>query len=209
MKSLNIVAWSLLTITAIAGLTSFAAPKDDTVPVGTIMAWAGEKGSVPTDWMICDGKALKTKQYPDLFDAIGWSWGKPAAKKFNLPDLRGRFMRGVDDGADLDPDADGRDASNRGGNNKGVGSVQDDAVQEHAHYQLEHSHKYSYPSSYAFDSLVAGSTAFLRTYSSKFDTDSVAPAISGAIKYKNNGAVKLSSETRPKNAGVYFIIKVK
>jgi len=140
MKSLNTVAWILLAIVVVAGLASFVAQKDDGVPVGTIMAWAGEKGSVPADWMICDGKALKIKQYKDLYDAIGWSWGKPAAKRFNLPDLRGRFMRGVDEGIGRDPDADDREAANKGGNSEGVGSVQDDNFQEHSHNQPEHSH---------------------------------------------------------------------
>ena len=198
----------LLTLAAVYGLAGFAAPADDSVPVGTIMAWAGEKGSVPANWMICDGKALKINQYKNLYDAIGRSWGKPGNKKFSLPDLRGRFMRGVDDGAGLDPDTDDRDASNKGGNNKGVGSVQDDAVQEHAHYQLEHSHLYYRP--YASVKVIPAGAQQVFIYGvSQRTTDSVAPAISGAIKYKNRAAVKLSDETRPKNANVYFIIKVK
>ena len=214
MKPLNIVAWILLTIIAIVGLASFAAPKDDTVPVGTIMAWAGEKGSVPADWMICDGKALKINQYKDLYNAIGWSWGKPAAKRFNLPDLRGRFMRGVDDGADLDPDADDREAAAKGGNTKGVGSVQDDAVQDHAHYQLEHSHSYRYYTTHVSYTLGPGTYMIPAgshggSYFSYTETTTTAPAISGVIKYKTKSAIKKAEETRPKNAGVYFIIKVK
>ena len=71
MHILKTVAWTLLALAGIAGVVSFAAPNDDAVPVGTVMAWAGEKNSVPNNWMICDGKALKTNQYKELFAAIG------------------------------------------------------------------------------------------------------------------------------------------
>ena len=212
MRTLKTVAWTLLTLAGIAGLASFAAPNGDSVPVGTIMAWAGEKGSVPADWMICDGKALKTAQYKELFAAVGWSWGKPTAKKFNLPDLRGRFMRGVDDGTGLDPDADDREAAAKGGNAKGVGSVQDDSMQEHAHSQSAHNHTYIYPPYYKYLPISlftsSGRAVLQSTQVSKL-TMSASPAISGAINYKNHAAVKLSDETRPKNANVYFIIKVR
>ena len=209
MRMLKSVAWSLTTLVAIAALASFAASNDDGVPVGTIMAWAGEKDSVPTNWMICDGKVLKINQYKDLYNAIGWSWGKPNNKKFNLPDLRGRFMRGVDDGSGFDPDAEDREQANKGGNSEGVGSVQDDAVQEHSHYQLAHYHRDRYPGSYVFGTLNSGGTAFLYNSASYRDTDSVQPTISGVIKYKNHAKTNTAEETRPKNAGVYFIIKVK
>ena len=209
MRALKVLAWSLITLAAIAALASFAAPNDDGVPVGTIMAWAGEKDSVPANWMICDGKVLKIKQYKDLYDAIGWSWGKPGTKKFNLPDLRGRFIRGVDDGSGLDPDADDREQANKGGNSKGVGSVQDDAVQEHTHYQLAHSHQYRYvPTSLNVDLGSAGNMARYGD-SSMWETETVQPTISGVVKYKNHAQPNVTGETRPKNAGVYFIIKVK
>ena len=209
MKALKAAAWILLTLAGVAGVVSFAAAQDDGVPVGTIMAWAGEKGSVPANWMICNGKALKIKQYKDLYNAIGWSWGKPNNKKFNLPDLRGRFVRGVDDGAALDPDASDRESANKGGNSKGVGSVQDDAVQEHSHYQLAHAHLYRYVGSSVKVDL--GSSNIWARFGGYgyIETDSVQPAISGVIKYKNHANTKTAEETRPKNAGVYFIIKVK
>jgi len=192
------------------GLASFVAPQDDALPVGTIMAWAGEQAKVPSDWMICDGKALKIAQYEKLFVMIGWSWGKPGGKKFNLPDLRGRFMRGVDDGVRRDPDVTDREASNRGGNTRGVGSVQDDAIQEHAHYQLEHRHIDYHSRLHKTGGLTSG-TDDICIYTSDYWTETipVAPAISGPINYKNHAEVKLSEETRPKNANVYFIIKVK
>ena len=118
-------------------------------------------------------------------------------------------MRGVDDGTGLDPDADDREQSAKGGNSEGVGSVQNDSFQEHAHYQLEHTHRDRYHLNFLGLVVNSGGTSFLMNTITYGTTDAVAPAISGAIKYKNNGAVKLSSETRPKNAGVYFIIKVK
>ena len=67
--------------------------------------------------------------HPELFAAIGTAWGSPSSKRFNLPDLRGLFLRGVDAGSGRDPDVNKRQASKPGGNDIGVGSVQDDSVQ--------------------------------------------------------------------------------
>ena len=63
------------------------------LPIGTVMYFAAS--SAPTGWFECDGRILNTASFPDLFAAIGYTYGG-AGVSFNLPDLRGEFLRGWD-----------------------------------------------------------------------------------------------------------------
>ncbi|MBL7998573.1 MAG: tail fiber protein, partial [Candidatus Kapabacteria bacterium] len=99
------------------------------VPVGTIIAYAGE--SVPTKWLACDGTAIDrsgANGYAELFTAIGTNWGSPNATQFNLPDLRGMFLRGVNGTRSdtlSDPNAATRFVNRTGGlTGNRVGSIQ-------------------------------------------------------------------------------------
>lgn len=60
---------------------------------GMISAHAG--GSVPPGWFLADGSPYDPTQYPDLFAAIGNSWGGTLTAPL-LPDLRGRTIVGRD-----------------------------------------------------------------------------------------------------------------
>ena len=103
------------------------------VPYGMVMPFAGPIGYVPANWIPCDGRSLSTTEYPHLFAVIGHSWGG-SGNAFNVPDLRGRALRGVDGQAGRDLSARKRTASNPGGNTGNrVGTVQDDAVGRHEH----------------------------------------------------------------------------
>jgi len=63
------------------------------VPAGTILAFAGIVA--PNSYILCDGAAVSRTMYNELFDAIGTIYGAgDGATTFNLPDLRGRFLRG-------------------------------------------------------------------------------------------------------------------
>lgn len=82
----------LLTISgaAFTGITS--------VPIGAMMPYAAN--TPPAGWLNCDGTEIARGTYPDLYDAIGTTWGAGnGTTTFNLPDLRGRFPLGVDGGA--------------------------------------------------------------------------------------------------------------
>jgi len=57
----------------------------------------------PTGWLICDGTAVSRTDYPNLFAAISTIWGSgDGVNTFNLPDLRGEFIRGLDIGRGVD-----------------------------------------------------------------------------------------------------------
>lgn len=98
-----------------------------------IVAFAGT--TPPAGWALCDGQELGRATNPALFAALGTSWGAGnGSTTFNLPDLRGRFLRGVDQGAQRDPDAVTRAAAQAGGNSgDAVGSVQADQLRSHSH----------------------------------------------------------------------------
>ena len=71
------------------------------IPAGTIMPFAGIELPNPpggTWWLLCDGSTVDKTDYPNLFSAIGYTYGKTIiASQFKLPDLRGRFPLGFDD----------------------------------------------------------------------------------------------------------------
>lgn len=61
------------------------------------------QSSAPTGWLKCNGAAISRTTYADLFAAIGTNFGVgDGSTTFNLPDLRGEFLRGWDDGRGID-----------------------------------------------------------------------------------------------------------
>jgi microcystin-dependent protein len=62
------------------------------------MAYAAS--TAPTGWLWCDGTAYSRTTYATLFAVIGTTWGAgDTTTTFNVPDLRGQFVRGYDDRA--------------------------------------------------------------------------------------------------------------
>ncbi|PIT15957.1 hypothetical protein BGI33_05440 [Snodgrassella alvi] len=81
-------------------------PFDGTVdinvtPAGAIQFFA--QNTEPTGWLKANGAAISRKTYANLFAAIGTIYGAGDGKTtFNLPDLRGEFIRVWDDGRNID-----------------------------------------------------------------------------------------------------------
>ena len=70
-------------------------PTGDTFPIGAITSYAGS--TAPTNWLICDGRAISRVTYSDLFNAIGTIYGSGDGNTtFNLPNLKGRVVVGKD-----------------------------------------------------------------------------------------------------------------
>jgi microcystin-dependent protein len=59
---------------------------------------------------------IPNTQYPELFNTIGTGFGGTADPDFNLPDLRGMFLRGAALDAQQDPDIASRAAQAVNGN---------------------------------------------------------------------------------------------
>lgn len=63
------------------------------IPAGAVMPFA--MNSAPSGWLAADGTAVSRSTYSALFAAIGVTHGAgDSVTTFNLPDLRGIFVRG-------------------------------------------------------------------------------------------------------------------
>ncbi|MEQ9403920.1 MAG: phage tail protein [Cyclobacteriaceae bacterium] len=151
-------------------------------PIGTILPFAGPENQLPAGYKICNGDEVSLRQFPGLFLTIGVNWGGNASPKFNLPDLRGYFLRGVSGDTDRDPDVEKRYDLNQLSvqDPNRVGTYQKDDFGSHTHSVVT----------------VMGNGTWSRGAGADGDG-------SGASSTSSNGG----KETRPINAYVNFIIR--
>lgn len=77
--------------------------------------------NAPTGWLKANGAEVSRSTYSDLFSAIGTRFGSGnGSSTFNLPDLRGEFIRGWDDARGID-------------SGRSFGSFQTDEFESHNH----------------------------------------------------------------------------
>ena len=179
-------------------------------PIAEILAVATDTAP-SSDFLLCDGSAVSRTQYAELFAAIGTTHGQgDGSTTFNIPDYRGRFLRGVAQGSTRDPDRASRGAMNTGGNTgDNVGSVQTDATaRPNSNFtgttnNDTHSHTASV---YAGGggattrfSAQASNGAFIGSASTNNDTHSHSFSVTGGG----------DAETRPTNAYVNYFIRVR
>jgi microcystin-dependent protein len=67
-------------------------------PIGAVMAFAGPVANVPAGWLPAHGASVSRAAYANLFAVIGTTYGSVSGDTFTLPDLRGAFVCGVNDG---------------------------------------------------------------------------------------------------------------
>ena len=170
-------------------------------PIGGGFMWFGLITKIPTNCRVCDNSTLAIASFAKLNENLGGAWGTSGGN-LNIPDLRGKFPRGVDGGAANDPDAAGRTNPNAGGNTgDAVGSVQDDAFQGHGHDWR----------GTKVGSLGGGGSQWLlrgNVADTNYADGSGTQDIIQSPSDQAHGTVKLSTETRPTNANVYFVIRV-
>lgn len=69
-------------------------------PIGIVEPFAGS--AAPTGWLLCYGQAISRTTYEMLFRVIGEIYGPgDGSTTFNVPDLRGRAVHGVDSMSDV------------------------------------------------------------------------------------------------------------
>lgn len=86
------------------------------VKSGQIVGFAGA-GTIPAGFLVCDGSAVSRTDYAGLYSAIGTTYGDgDGSTTFNVPDFRGKFLRGYLDGT-----------------SEAIGTGQGDALKSHNH----------------------------------------------------------------------------
>lgn len=188
-------------------VTKFSSGTDSSssVPSGTIAAFGG--ATPPYGWLMCDGASYSNSEYPDLSRVIGNAFGGTPGATFRVPDLRGRFIRGVDNGAGNDPNATARVAFNNGNGGDAVGSYQADENKRH-----NHPASYTDPISGEFFRPVMGVRSGAPLSNANMIGGNNFGNIAVYVEHLTDvGAALLmssgGSESRPKNLSANFIIK--
>lgn len=75
--------------------------ENNRLPVGVILPFGA--ATVPSGYLPCDGSAVSRTTYADLFAVIGTTYGVGnGTTTFNLPDIRAKTLRGLDQSAGID-----------------------------------------------------------------------------------------------------------
>lgn len=102
-----------------------AIPSVDPVPPGTII-WTA-RDTAPDGYLVADDTPYSRTTYAALFAAIGTRYGAgDQSTTFNVPDLRGQFVRGIDEPIGLN-NPRGKDSGRQ------MGSDQGDQNKQHNH----------------------------------------------------------------------------
>lgn len=185
------------------------------VPVGTILPFAGT--TAPSGFLVCDGQAVnRTGTYADLYTAIGTNWGSGNnSTTFNVPDLRGMFLRGYSGSSNDDPNKSTRTSRNGGQSGNNVGSYQASDNKSHNHTGStgsagSHTHNVLLPMDQAGSSDITTIDANVENTGGDDEgiyTFNNATSSSGShthtVTINNNGG----TEARPRNVYVLYIIK--
>lgn len=100
-------------------ITALTETVNNAAPPGAIMHFA--RNTAPTGWLECNGADVSRTTYAALFSAIGIAFGSGnGTTTFGLPDMRGEFIRGWDNGRGVD-------------SGRSFGSTQSDAYKAHTH----------------------------------------------------------------------------
>lgn len=180
------------------------------LPIGSVVTYTSN--TVPEDYMVCDGSVLNISDYESLFSVIGTTFNQStidANVSFNIPDLRGLFIRGVDA-------------------QRAIGSMQNystalptspfstDSKGSHSHV-ISSSGSHSHTTTLYTGLFLSGN---VQSYTTKKVSDgplSFSSDISGNHTHDMSSSPDHShiissggdTETRPVNIGLSYIIKVK
>ncbi|EGK3866732.1 phage tail protein [Escherichia coli] len=165
----------------VAGLLAYLGlGEGSALPVGAPVPWPSE--TPPTGWLKCNGAAFSAEEYPELAKAY------PTNK---LPDLRGEFIRGWDDGRGIDT-------------GRALLSLQAGMLEKHRHIVVAND---GYDTKDEWEL----ATIFKKTYTQGRGLDATntggslipSPTLHSRGSIGNTGG----SETRPRNIAFNFIVR--
>ena len=170
-----------------------------------------QANGIPDGYLECSGQTVSRTTFSALFAVIGTRYGVGnGSTTFNVPDLRGEFVRGFDNGRGADS-----------GRSIGTSQAQDNRVHSHvatstsSTTQSVHAHQYNI-------SHVTTSSVQARTIGTSdlrmclIDITNGNFGVGGTIAANANiGAIGTTttiandgSESRPRNVAMFYIIKV-
>ena len=167
------------------------------IPTGTIFYTAGS--AVPSGYFSANGQALSKTTYTNLYNALGGS-GSPYGQTlttFNVPDLRGEFIRGWDNGRGIDA-------------GRALGTTQADSVGPHQH---DFTDVFAIVGDYGLGPSTAPNTdrngaylqkAFYAANATDNDNDN---GVYGFPSRTDVTGLSIAAETRAKNVALQAIIK--
>ncbi|RDR38120.1 phage tail-collar fiber domain-containing protein [Escherichia marmotae] len=161
----------------VAGLLTYLGlGEGSALPVGVPVPWPS--ATPPTGWLKCNGAAFSAEEYPELAKAY------PTNK---LPDLRGEFIRGWDDGRNVD-------------SGRALLSEQLDAMQNVTGSLIDNTMGSASSASGVFN---VGSSSGVKY---------AAPSTGNAFSYYGvtldlSRSARTSAETRPRNIAFNYIVR--
>ena len=178
-----------------SGNLSFAA-LPQAVPTGSVHMMATT--TVPSGYLKCNGAAVSRTTFADLFAIVGTAHGAgDGSSTFELPDLRGEFVRGWDDSRGVD-------------SGRNFGSAQSDQNKQHNHSASAtssvsdpgHFHNVPYSNSDSGDGVIEESgTGFSGVEPTNSATTGI--SVSTSVSIGNSGG----NEARPRNIAMMYVIK--
>lgn len=151
-------------------------------PVGIPFPWASNVNDPPNS-IECDGSLLLRASYPALFNVIGEEWGAgDGTTTFRAPDLRGVFIRGLDNGRGLDT-------------GRVFGSFQDHAFKNHGH-------RNKYYNGYGLNGVGTGGSGWQSNWATSYSN-----ATSSENFVVNSDDTNAGTETRPVNVAMPWFIR--
>lgn len=171
----------------VAGLLAYLGlGEGSALPVGVPVPWPS--ATPPTGWLKCNGAAFSAVEYPKLAKAY------PTNK---LPDLRGEFIRGWDDGRGVD-------------NGRSLLTVQGYATEDHAHGLPSRSTIVTDATiNFYFDETWVNSGTDIIKWGDTSDAGLPAPNYGTFKTFKRSvaGLGSAASETRPRNIAFNYIVR--
>lgn len=163
------------------------------VPVSTVIAIAN--AVVPTGFLECNGATISRTTYASLFSKIGTTYGVgDGSTTFAIPDLRGEFIRGWDNGRGVD-------------SSRTIGSIQQQSFQSHNHAagvstSGGHAHPFSKAEGYA-----SGMDGWVGQGNPAYGTTTLWTGGAGEHTHTVDVYSNGSQETRPRNIALMYCIK--
>ncbi|WP_375656077.1 Bgr_08870 family protein [Bartonella sp. MR63HLJHH] len=152
---------------------------NNSMPVGTVIYYPAL--TVPKGWLKANGALISRSDYAQLFAVIGTTYGAGDGKTtFRLPDLRGEFLRGVDDKRNIDP-------------NRTIGSQQGDAIR-------------NITGELNFDAKAKVASGAFK-YGGVSNSSNTSSGSSSTIKFDASRSVPTANENRPRNIALLALIR--